>query len=318
MKRSGLAVSLLSVCLVSLGFVLILGGTGCGSSNNNSPSAPASAPSGPTYAYTLTIGDTGKMGSGNGQFFVPIGVAIYANSLFVVDSSNRRIEKFDLNGNFLSSFTGNGFNFPYGIAIDKNGILYVADGSNNNIQKIDFNGNYLSTLGSTGAGLGYFNFPRGIAVDSQSNIYVADSGNARLEKCSSTGSNCVTVGGGAFLDVALDGSGNVWATNDTTTKICEFTSGLTPVTSFGTNGTAAGDLSLPFGIAVGTDGSLLVSDLNLYWVQRFSTSGTYLGQVGVQGPGVGIGQFANPGFIAVDSLGHAYISDLQNETVMKF
>src|SRR5208282_5393613 len=51
MKRSGLAVSLLSVLLVSVGFILVLGGTGCGSNPAAPNPTPTPIPS-PVYSST--------------------------------------------------------------------------------------------------------------------------------------------------------------------------------------------------------------------------------------------------------------------------
>ena len=54
-----------------------------------------------TYNYVTQWG--GK-GSSNGQFDVPSGVAVDSSgNVFVADSNNSRIQKFDNNGNFLRS-----------------------------------------------------------------------------------------------------------------------------------------------------------------------------------------------------------------------
>lgn len=61
-------------------------------------------------------------------------------NVYVVDSGNHRIQKFDGNGTFLCSFGNRGktegqVNFPYGIAVDKEGSVYVVDSGNNRVLK---------------------------------------------------------------------------------------------------------------------------------------------------------------------------------------
>ena len=66
-------------------------------------------------------------GSGDGQFSYPHGVAVdSSDNVYVADTSNHRIEKFDSNGTFitkLGSFgSGDGqFGSPEGVAVDSSG-----------------------------------------------------------------------------------------------------------------------------------------------------------------------------------------------------
>lgn len=60
--------------------------------------------------------------------------------IYVVDTGNNRIQRFNAEGSFLSEFgqfgTQNGsFNSPWGIAIDNQGFVYIADTMNGRIQK---------------------------------------------------------------------------------------------------------------------------------------------------------------------------------------
>ena len=101
----------------------------------------------------------------NAQFINPTGVAIDGlGNIYVVDSMNTCIQKFDSNGNYLGEWgsygSGNGqFKWPYGVAVDGQGNVYVADTGNNRIQKFDSSGNYLGQWGSYGSGNGQFNWP---------------------------------------------------------------------------------------------------------------------------------------------------------------
>jgi hypothetical protein len=108
-------------------------------------------------------------------------------NVYVADSGNERIQKFDADGRFLTAWGSPGnsigeFTQPFGVAVDSSGNVYVADYGNSRIQKFDAGGRFLTTWGMFGDGDGEFNWPTGIAVDSSGNVYVADNGNERIQK----------------------------------------------------------------------------------------------------------------------------------------
>ena len=123
------------------------------------------------------------------------GIAVGTNGdLYVVDSGNNRIQRFDKFGRFMHDWggfgTGNGqFNSPTGIAIDvhSNFDVYVTDTGNDRVQRFDRNGVFLNAWGETGRDDGEFDQPKGIAVESDGDILVVDSNNFRIQKFTSEG-----------------------------------------------------------------------------------------------------------------------------------
>jgi tripartite motif-containing protein 71 len=117
-----------------------------------------------TGTYKATIGSTG---SGNGQFNPSDGIAFdSAGNMYVVDSGNYRVEKFDSQGNYVSTLGGGAGQLvpTAGIAIDHNGNIYVTDSVNNRVEELDPNGNYLGQFGTKGSGNGQLNIPIGVTV----------------------------------------------------------------------------------------------------------------------------------------------------------
>ncbi|HXS60277.1 MAG TPA: SBBP repeat-containing protein [Candidatus Sulfopaludibacter sp.] len=144
----------------------------------------------------------GSSGSGNGQFSNPSGIAIdSSNRVYVADSNNDRIQKFDNNGTFIKQW-GSGDRqsiYPSGIAIDSSGKVYVTDDYIGRIQKFDNNGTFIKQWGSSGSGNGQFSNPHGIAIDSSGNVYVADSGNKRIQKSNGDGNVITTLDTGSKI-----------------------------------------------------------------------------------------------------------------------
>jgi tripartite motif-containing protein 71 len=133
------------------------------------------------------VNQWGSSGSGDGQFSNPSGIAIDSSgNVYVADSNNDRVQKFDSNGFFIkkwgSSGSGDGqFSNPSGIAIDSSGNVYVADSGNKRIQKFNSDGNIIITWGIAGKVSGQFLNPINIAADSFGHLYVVDEGNNRIE-----------------------------------------------------------------------------------------------------------------------------------------
>jgi streptogramin lyase len=165
----------------------------------------------------------GSVGTGDGQFEHPYGIAVDpAGRFYVADSYNNRIQVFDSGGNFVRKWgtfgTGNGqFDQPYGITVDSSFNVYVSEIGNNRVQQFTRTGTYVTQWGSTGTGHSQFRQAFSIAKDASGNVYVGDQDNRRVQKFSSSGTYLTDIGsgvlGGAF-GVAVDSSNNVYVVDD--------------------------------------------------------------------------------------------------------
>ena len=126
----------------------------------------------------------GSKGSGEGQFELAHGVGIDSSgNIYVVDTNNFRVQKFDSNGKFITMWGSKGsgegqFLHGHDITFDSSGNIYVTDVLKDSdvarVQKFDSNGKFITMWGSKGSGEVQFSHPHGIDVDSSGNVYVAD------------------------------------------------------------------------------------------------------------------------------------------------
>ncbi len=76
-----------------------------------------------------------------GQLRSPWGITVDGQGdVYVTDTGNHRIEKFDREGNFIAQWGGYGggdgqFNFPYGIVVDPRGSVFAVDSGNTRVQQ---------------------------------------------------------------------------------------------------------------------------------------------------------------------------------------
>jgi predicted membrane-bound mannosyltransferase/DNA-binding beta-propeller fold protein YncE len=134
------------------------------------------------------------------------------------------------------------------------------------------------------------NAPRGIAAGLNDDLYVADSRNHRI------------------LHLAADGSLlKEWG------SFADQQTGNAPIGSF----------NEPWGVAVGPDGSVYVTDTWNHRIQKFSEDGRPIkmwGQYGQPVPDIpeSKSSFWGPRGVAVDSNGHVYIADTGNKRIVIF
>lgn len=128
----------------------------------------------------------GAPGGGLGQFSYPTYVAVDAQgNVYVSDTLNARVQKFDPDGKFVTAFGQLGTNWgefdkPKGVAVDSFGNVYVADSGWSNVQIFNPKGQILLFFGGRGPVPGMLKNPLAVAVDSKNRIYVGDYLNHRI------------------------------------------------------------------------------------------------------------------------------------------
>ncbi len=135
----------------------------------------------------------GSFGTGEGQLNRPAGIAYDSSgNVFVVDTKNNRIQKFDKEGNFLGMWGKAGkepgqFDNPVSLNIDPiSNYLYISDSGNKRIEIFDQNGKYINEWGSLGVANGEFERPVSVAFGENGLVYVVDKDRNDIQVFSSS------------------------------------------------------------------------------------------------------------------------------------
>jgi len=131
-------------------------------------------------SYGKYLSSWGGTGSGNGQFSFVNGIALdQQGNVYVTETANNRVQKFNNKGQYLSQWqvnTSEGNEWDYlAIALGPVGQVYVADDDQNLVKTYDSQGRSTGQWGKSGPGS--FEDSEGIGVDAQGKVYVADNHN---------------------------------------------------------------------------------------------------------------------------------------------
>jgi DNA-binding beta-propeller fold protein YncE len=285
------------------------------------------------------IKDWGRFGSELGQFnfgssLNPTqppggGIAVYGSYVYVADSGNDRIERFNLEGGealeWGSYGTGGGqFSYPRGVAANASEVL-VTDDDNHRIEKFSAAGQFEGLDGSEGTSGDRFDFPYGIALDAAGNVYVADDINHRVVKLSPALGYLAEWGGFgskpgqlAFpRGLAADPAGETFVADTANDRIEVFDPEGHYLRTLGTSARGPGPLTVPRGLAVDPTGRLFVSDTDDSRVEEFAPgTDAYLGTL--PSPGGYATGFNRPAGIAVDPRGAVYVTDPADGRISRF
>ena len=146
---------------------------------------------GPDGTFKKSVGSMGQAAKATDlpeRFYFPNSVKVHKNEVWVVDSNNRRIQVFDLAGNYKRLVPVSGL--PRGMAFLSPGSS-VSTSSVDNLVVVDTlshdgtiwnaNGDKLVSFGERGVLEGQFSFPGDVSVGQQSVMFVTDTMNGRVQ-----------------------------------------------------------------------------------------------------------------------------------------
>lgn len=238
-----------------------------------------------------------------------------ARDLFIADSARHQVIEIAVGGD-TSVIAGTGtqgssgdggpasaaqLNSPSSVAVAPDGTLYIADTNNNRIRAVQ-NGS-ISTVAGTGtpgysgdggaASSAKLNHPIALALDSMGGLLVCDQGNQRIRRISA--GQIATVAGNGTQGFSGDGGRAI-----------------------------AAELNEPSGIAVRSDGSILIADTGNERIRMVSTVGVLstlagtgtAGSSGDNGPATAA-QLDRPAGLAVDGAGNLFVADENNHRLRR-
>lgn len=194
---------------------------------------------------------------------------------------------------------------PSALAVGADGSLYVADTNFQAVRKVNPDGTVVSLAGrrdinvasmnnfqnGNGDAATFSSDIRGLAVDASGTVYVADGGNCAVRKISPSRDVTTLVGANG----------------------CGYVNGAANVAQLGNMG----------GMAMDSQGNLLVSDLDSGTIRKITPQGVVSAFAGIPSGsavvdgGVGVGSFETPWGLAVDAAGTVYVTEYYKHVVRK-
>lgn len=218
--------------------------------------------------------------------------------------------------------------------------LYVLDSGYNRIQVWNrFTRQYIGSYGSQGTDAGQFSGPMGLAVDprtASNRFAVADTGNFRVQVFEfdpATGTNITFLfefgaygsAGDQFekpTDVALAPDGRIYVTDIRTAIVAQHLLDRSLVKVFSATGsylstlagwgTGTGQVSKPWGVCVGADGSVIVADTEDSRVETWAATGAFRW---TQSAGGTNGPMLRPRDVGIGVDGRVYVADTDNSRI---
>ena len=210
---------------------------------------------------------------------------------------------------------------PEGIVVLKDGRVVVCDTHYHRIVYFDSDGNWLRNFGQRGKGPGEFEYPVGICKDAAENLYICEyGGNDRVQKFTREGEFITAFGGfGTAPGEFQRPSGLAWhnakiyVADAINNRVLLFTDAGQYIGLLGEPGKPIA-FQLPYDIAFAPDGNLYVIEYGAGRLSRIGIDGKLLGQLGHTGSGMG--EFATPWGITVDSQMRIRVADTKNRRIV--
>ncbi len=235
------------------------------------------------------------------------------------------------------------FNGPSSVALDRaTPQIYVGDIYNAVIRRIDLTAAKVTTVAGVFVGrngplvLSRFTPMNGVAVDHKGSVFVTDVFSATLRQISTDG-NVSTIAGQPYVAGWVDGPRDTSLLSGLNAVVCDALgniyvsclNGIRRIAPDGNVTTIAGAIKAgssdgpatlarfdgPAGIALDSEGNLLIADQRNCTIRRLSREGLVTTVAGVPGQSAaidgpaGIARFLSPGDLAIDSQGMMYVTD---------
>jgi DNA-binding beta-propeller fold protein YncE len=257
----------------------------------------------------------------------PMDVARIGEFTYVTDTNNKQVQVFDQSGNNIFKFGAAGvedgqFQFPYGIAGDKDEKVYVADLYNGNISIFNSKGNFIKYFPNEE---GAIQSPGGLRIYDDK-LYVTDIKANMLLVFSLDGKKLMEIGGagqeeGKFIApnaLAVDKDKQIYVTDSGNNRVQVFDKDgkFIRIINGSKNGEGSPIFVNPRGVAVDSKGTVyIVSNLshNIYAYDKDGNEVLVLGGMGTDN-----GQLYLPNGLYIDDRDAIFVTDTINQRISVF
>jgi DNA-binding beta-propeller fold protein YncE len=188
------------------------------------------------FSWGSFVDTRGEADGQPGVFWGPRDIVVdVEGNVYVADTGNKRIQKFNSSGEFIAQWGGGGvvpgrFEEPTGLALDAQGNLYVADTWNRRVQKLSPDGEPLTEWPiESWQSESVVNKPY-LRVSPQGQVYVGDPEGYRILVFNDQGEFLMSFGQYGFdtasftlpLGMAFDADGNLYVVDSDNSRVLKF------------------------------------------------------------------------------------------------
>jgi tripartite motif-containing protein 71 len=268
----------------------------------------------------------GQKGKDPGEFLYPSAIsADPAGNIYVADTGNNRIQKFDSKGNLLAFDGGFGwangqFQRPADISAINGLDVFVADYENRRIERYDKDLNWINSFRSSPdiAENLSFGFVSSVAVSIHGELFLLDAENKKIVKFNSSREPVLSFGDYNWGEGALTEPARLFVSRDDKVYVTDQKAARIAIYDYYGNWLGfLGEsiLQKPFGICVAANGVIFVSDIAGNEILAFDTSGKIILRAGSAGNQYGA--FASPCGVTLYK-NMLFVADTDNHRVQVF
>ncbi|MEH6992686.1 6-bladed beta-propeller [Neobacillus drentensis] len=257
----------------------------------------------------------------------PMDVAKIGELIYVTDTKNNQVQVFDQSGNNVSKFGKAGsekgqFQFPYGIAGDKDEQVYIADMYNGNISIFTSKGEFIKYFPDEDK---LIQSPGGLRIYDEK-LYVTDIKSNKLFIFDLNGKKLMEIGGagqdeGKFIApnaVAVDDDNQIYVTDSGNNRVQVFNKDgkFIRIINGSEDGKGTPLFVNPRGVAVDSKGTVyIVSNLS-HNIYAYDQDGKKVRELG--GMGTENGQLYLPNGLFIDDRDAIFVTDTINQRISLF
>ena len=223
------------------------------------------------------------------------------DSIYIVDSYDCSISKFDIYGTFEKKIGSKGSGVgqllnPSDVLLDKEDNIWVADTDNRRLVMFPADGSEAKSFGTGGSGNGQFKSPQRLACNSDGDIYVSDCDQNVVMRFNKSGEYLYSIGQSELkqpFGIAVDSSDNLYVCDTANHRVCKYNAnnqfegwfGLAygqeaggwhdaSEETSGTSGSTPCQFTTPLYLDIDSEDSLYILDFGSKKIQKLDTKNT--------------------------------------------